>query len=131
EDMANLGITSVSRYAPATEHIDQVIKQVKKLIETGHAYLIEEDGWYFDIKKFKDYGKLSGRTALMADDAVSRIDENDKKRNAGDFAIWKLSNPNEPSWPDEQLGQGRPGWHIEDTAITKYYFGPQYDLHGG
>lgn len=138
EDMNRLGVSAVNKYAPATEHIDQVKNQVKKLIEKGHAYLIEGDGWYFDIKTFPEYGKLSGRTAQMADDAVSRIDESDKKRNAGDFALWKLSKPKsvkdeiaEPSWPDEELGAGRPGWHIEDTAITEHYFGPQYDLHGG
>lgn len=129
EDMQNLGVTSISRYARATDHIEQVVKQVKTLIDKGHAYLIEGDGWYFDLKTFPEYGKLSGRTAQMADDGVSRIDDSDKKRNSGDFALWKLSKPGEPSW-DTELGKGRPGWHIEDTAITEHYFGPQYDLHG-
>ncbi|MEK7138668.1 MAG: cysteine--tRNA ligase [Patescibacteria group bacterium] len=146
EDMKNLGVTAVSRYARATDHIEQVIKQVKTLKEKGHAYLIENDGWYFDLKTFPDYGKLSKRTVQMADDAVSRIDESEKKRNAGDFALWKLSNIGDPAWSfktGEYLGAndgspafakasaGKPGWHIEDTAITEHYFGPQYDLHGG
>jgi len=130
EDMKSLSVDSISKYARATDHIEQVISQVKKLIEKDHAYLIEGDGYYFDLKTFSEYGKLSGRTTEMADDAVSRIDENDKKRNRGDFALWKLSKPNEPSWESE-LGKGRPGWHIEDTAITEHYFGPQYDIHGG
>ncbi len=130
EDMSGLGVNAVNKYARATDHIEQVIAQVKKLIEKKYAYLIENDGWYFDLKTFPEYGKLSGRTAEMADDAVSRIDENDKKRNKGDFCLWKFSKPDEPSW-ESDLGKGRPGWHIEDTAITEHYFGPQYDLHGG
>ncbi len=130
QDMANLGVTGISKYARATDHIDQVVKQVKTLIDKGHAYLIEGDGYYFDLSTFPEYGKLSGRTAVMADDAISRIDESIKKKNAGDFALWKFSKPGEPAW-DTELGKGRPGWHIEDTAITEHYFGPQYDIHGG
>lgn len=129
EDASALGITS-PEYKRATDHIPEVISQVQRLIEKDHAYLIEGDGWYFDLTTFPDYGKLSGRTTQMADDAVSRIDENDKKRNKGDFCLWKISKPGEPSW-DSPWGKGRPGWHIEDTAITEKYFGPQYDLHGG
>lgn len=130
QDMKDLGITSVNRYARATDHIKQVVKQVKTLINKGNAYLIENEGWYFDLKTFPEYGKLSKRTAQMADDAASRIDESEKKRNVGDFVLWKLSKPDEPAW-DMELGKGRPGWHIEDTAITEHYFGSQYDLHGG
>lgn len=86
--------------------------------------------WYFDISKDEDYGKLSGRNAEQAEDAVSRIDEAIGKRNKGDFCLWKFSKPDEPIWKS-QLGDGRPGWHIEDTAITEHFFGPQYDIHGG
>lgn len=130
-DMLALGNTAVTTYARATHHIDQVTAQVKTLIAKGNAYLIDGDGWYFDLSTFPDYGKLSGRTGLAANDAVSRIDDSDKKRNTGDFCVWKLSKPGEPVWDDSELGAGRPGWHIEDTAITEHYFGPQYDLHGG
>ncbi|HXV27196.1 MAG TPA: cysteine--tRNA ligase [Candidatus Paceibacterota bacterium] len=130
-DMSALGNTAVDTFVRATEHIPQVIAQVKALRDKGFAYLIEGDGWYFDLAKFPGYGKLSGRTALQADDAVSRIDENPDKRNPGDFCVWKISKPDEPSWDDDELGRGRPGWHIEDTAMTEAYFGPQYDLHGG
>ena len=130
-DMKALGNEAVSQYARATDHIPQVIAQVKALIEKKNVYLIEGDGWYFDLTTFPDYGKLSGRTGVQADDAVSRIDDNDKKRNRGDFCVWKLSKPGEPIWQDTQLGDGRPGWHIEDTAITEHAFGPQYDIHGG
>src|SRR3989344_5285411 len=132
EDMKALKVTAVTdydQYARATDHIDEVVGQVKKLIEKGHAYLIEGDGYYFDLSTFPDYGKLSGRTVEMAEDAVSRVDENPDKRNRGDFTLWKFFKEGEPFW-ETKLGKGRPGWHIEDTAITEKYFGPQYDLHG-
>ncbi len=129
EDMKALGVTA-PQYKNATDHIQDVIKQVQTLLDKGNAYVIEKDGIYFDLSTFPDYGKLSGRTASMADDAVSRIDDSDKKRNRGDFALWKFSQEGDPSWP-APFGAGRPGWHIEDTAITEKYFGPQYDIHGG
>ncbi|MCL4400266.1 class I tRNA ligase family protein, partial [Patescibacteria group bacterium] len=78
----------------------------------------------------KDYGKLSKRTYLDAEDSVSRIDDSLNKRNKGDFALWKFSKPDEPEWPTD-LGAGRPGWHIEDTALSGKYLGEQYDIHGG
>ena len=134
EDVLALGITAVDKYAAATDHIKEVVAQVRRLIDKGNAYQIEGDGWYFDLSTFSDYGKLSGRTTQMAEDAVSRIDDppagGPNKHNKGDFALWKFSKPGEPSWESE-LSRGRPGWHIEDTAITEKYFGPQYDLHGG
>lgn len=142
EDMKKLGITSVSEYAPATQYIPEIISQVQRLIEKGVAYLIENDpepspaasygagGYYFDLTKFSDYGKLSGRTTEAAEDATSRIDESIKKKNKGDFVLWRFSKPEEPGW-DSPFDYGRPGWHIEDTAITEKHFGPQYDLHGG
>ena len=129
ENMKRLRITSVNRYARATAFIPEIVKQVKTLIKKGYAYKAA-DGYYFNIEKFKEYGKLSGRTALQAEDAVSRIDESAEKINKGDFALWKFSEPGEPVWKTE-LGSGRPGWHIEDTAISEKFFGPQYDIHGG
>lgn len=146
KDMEALDVTS-PEYKNATDHIQEVIKQVQTLLDKGNAYIIENDGIYFDLSTFPDYGKLSGRTASMADDAVSRIDDSDKKRNRGDFAVWKFSQEGDPAWSLEtgnymgimnsaapafaKTSAGRPGWHIEDTAITEKYFGPQYDLHGG
>lgn len=130
EDMQVIGVDAVTTYAPATDFISQIVAQVERLIDKGFAYKIENDGWYFDISKDEDYGKLSGRTAEQAEDSVSRIDNSDAKRNKGDFCLWKFSKPNEPKW-NTQIGTGRPGWHIEDTAISEYYFGPQYDIHGG
>lgn len=128
-DMKELNVDSVSKYARATDYISQIISQVKRLIEKKCAYKIS-DGWYFDLSKDKDYGKLAGRTGLELNDSVSRIDENREKKNKGDFCLWKFSKPGEPVWKSE-LGDGRPGWHIEDTAITEKEFGQQYDIHGG
>jgi cysteinyl-tRNA synthetase len=128
-DMAALGNTSVDVYARAHDHIDEIVSQVQALVDRGHAYQLE-DGWYFDLSTFPGYGKLSGRTEVAEGDSLARIDENDAKRNRGDFALWKARKPGEPFW-ETPLGPGRPGWHIEDTAITEALFGPQYDLHGG
>ncbi len=137
KDVKNLKINSVSEYARATDYIKEIISQVKRLIKNGYAYQLK-DGIYYDISKFKNYGKLSRRTIIQAEDGVSRIDETKGKRNKGDFCLWKVSpstrsgqvTGGELSWPSP-FGQGRPGWHIEDTAITEKYFGSQYDIHGG
>ncbi len=129
KDMKTLKIDSVTRYARATNHIKEIISQVERLLKKGYAYQIK-DGIYYDIKKFKNYGRLSRRTIIQAEDAISRIDEAKEKRNKGDFCLWKLSKIGEPAW-SSPWGKGRPGWHIEDTAITEKYFGPQYDIHGG
>lgn len=130
DDMKALGVTVVDTYAPATKFIPEIVKQVQALIKKGYTYKIEGDGWYYDISKFSDYGKLSHRTTAQAEDAVTRIDESVKKRNKGDFCVWKFSKTGEPTW-SASFGDGRPGWHIEDTAIAEKYFGPQYELHGG
>ena len=129
QDMQSLHNTAVTKFARAFDYIPEIVSQVKRLIEKGYAYKID-DGYYFDLKKFKEYGKLSGRTETKEDDGVSRIDENEQKKNKGDFCLWKFSKPGEPVWETE-IGKGRPGWHIEDTAITEKFFGPQYDIHGG
>ncbi|MFZ2763818.1 MAG: cysteine--tRNA ligase [Minisyncoccia bacterium] len=129
EDMRSLNNTSVTKYARAHDYINQIISQVERLVEKDFAYKIS-DGYYFDISKFSDYGKLSGRNSLGPNDAVSRIDENPEKKNSGDFCLWKFKKEGEPFWPSS-LGEGRPGWHIEDTAITESEFGLQYDIHGG
>ena len=130
KDMKMLEIESVDTYARATRYIPEIVKQVQTLIKKGHVYEIKNDGWYFDIATFPDYGKLSKRTAAQAEDAITRIDESVRKKNRGDFCVWKFSKSGEPVW-QTALGAGRPGWHIEDTAIAEKFFGPQYDLHGG
>lgn len=130
QDMAALGNTSVTQYARATDHILDIIGQVETLIGKSHAYVIDGDGVYFEIATFKDYGKLSGRQEVREHDAQTRIDQSDGKRGWNDFCLWKFSKQDEPSW-QAPFGDGRPGWHIEDTAISEHYFGPQYDIHGG
>jgi len=129
KDMKVLKIDSVTKYARATDYLKEIISQVKRLSEKEYAYRIE-DGIYYDINKFKNYGKLSRRTSGQAEDAVSRIDEGKGKRNRGDFCLWKFSKMDEPSW-GSPWDWGRPGWHIEDTAIAEKHFGSQYDIHGG
>jgi len=114
DDMESLGVDSVDEYAKATDFIPQIIEQIKGLVEKGFAYEIE-DGVYFDIPKFKDYGKLAHITTEEL--KKHRIEPNPNKRNPEDFVLWKKQKPGEPAW-DSPWGKGRPGWHIEDTAIT-------------
>ncbi len=129
EDLKKLGIDSVNKFANATNYIPEIVSQVKRLVSKGYGYKIS-DGYYFNVSKFKNYGKLAKRTYEEADDGVSRIDENPEKRNKADFCLWKFKKENEPCWETE-INSGRPGWHIEDTAITEKFFGVQYDIHGG
>ncbi|HEX7468979.1 MAG TPA: cysteine--tRNA ligase [Methanobacterium sp.] len=130
-DMKVLGVENVTIYARATEHIPEIIKQIEVLVDKDYAYETDS-GVYFDESQFEDFGKLSNRN--LEDLNVHRIDPDSSKRNPGDFALWKkrerkLEDP-EMIW-DSPWGTGRPGWHIEDTAITETYFGSQYDIHGG
>ncbi len=126
-DMKDLGVDTVNLYAKASDHIPEIIGQVQGLIDKGIGYRVEGDV-YFDISKFPSYGKLS---KLRLDElTVHRVDPDPRKKNPGDFVLWKSQKPGEISW-DSPWGKGRPGWHVEDTAITLTYFGPTYDLHGG
>lgn len=125
-DMKALGVKNVNLYARATEHVPEIIVQIKILIKKGFAYETET-GVYFEESKFPDFGKLSRRK--LEDLTVHRVDPDPSKRSPGDFALWKKIDK-QPSW-DSPWGRGRPGWHIEDTAITEEYFGSQYDIHGG
>ena len=121
-DMKVLGVENVTIYARATEHIPEIIKQIEVLVERGYAYETD-NGVYFDELKFEDFGKLSKRN--LEDLNVHRIDPDSSKRNPGDFALWKKrerESKDEMIW-DSPWGTGRPGWHIEDTAITETYFG--------
>lgn len=126
EDMKAVGVEGVNFFARATDHVPEIISQIETLIEKGFAYETET-GVYFDEAKFPDFGKLSRRN--LEDLNVHRVNIDLTKKNPGDFALWKKRDE-EPLW-DSPWGTGRPGWHIEDTAITEEYFGPQYDIHGG
>ena len=128
EIMRRLKNNSVNYYAFATDYIKEIIEQISKLIEKGYAYKIS-DGIYFRVRKFKDYGNLSKQN-LDELRAGARVEVKEEKEDPLDFALWKMKKEGEPSWPSP-WGDGRPGWHIEDTAITESIFGPQYDIHGG
>ncbi len=127
--MGTLGCDSVDVYAYATDYVPEIRDQIRGLLDKGYAYVSEDGSVYYDTTKFKDWGKLSGQK-VEEHIAGARIEVDEKKRDPADFALWKAQKPGEPAW-DSPWGKGRPGWHIEDTAITIQHFGPQYDLHGG
>ena len=127
-DMARLRADAVSYYAFATDFIREIASQVRRLLRMGVAY-IAEDGVYFDISTFKDYGKLSGQKIDQVMHMV-RHEMSTSKRNPEDFALWKFTDKQEEGW-NYKWGRGRPGWHIEDTAITEEMLGKTYDIHGG
>ncbi len=113
----------------ATENIQNIIDFVSKLIEKGNAYPTKNGDVYFDVETFPEYGKLSNRNLEDAMDGV-RVDNDDEKRNAYDFALWKSAKPGEIFW-ESPWGKGRPGWHIECSAMNRAAFGDQIDIHGG
>ena len=128
EAMDALNCTSVNVYAWATDYIPEIIEQIQGLIDRRHAYAAA-GSVYYDTTTYADWGKLSGQKVEdHRPGARVAVDEN--KRNPADFALWKAQKPGEPAW-DSPWGKGRPGWHIEDTAITVHHFGAQYDIHGG
>jgi len=128
EDMAKLNVNGVNLFARATDHVPEILDQIQRLIDKGYAYETE-DGVYFEIDKFPEFGKLSNRNVEELESHRDLADTT--KKNPQDFALWKKrEGVDEPTWPSP-WGDGRPGWHIEDTAITEFYFGPQYDAHGG
>jgi len=128
EDLKKLNVLPLYAYPRATEFIEDIIEMVKVLVEKGYAYEIS-DGVYYDVAKFKDYGKLSHRN-LEELQAGARIEVNPEKRNPLDFALWKKAKEGEPSW-DSPWGKGRPGWHIECSAMTLKILGNSFDIHGG
>ncbi len=124
----DLNILPATVYPRATEEIDQIIEMVQGLIEKGHAYETKGDVYFF-VSSDDDYGKLSGRK-LEDMQSGYRIDLDERKETPMDFALWKASKPGEPSW-DSPWGQGRPGWHIECSAMNLHHLGEQIDIHGG
>ena len=136
EDMAALGIKDdVDVYPRSHDYIDAIRGQIQLLLDKGYAYPLDGDV-YYNVVKFRDYTKLSG---MKLDELEKhRIEPKEGKVNVYDFALWKASKPGEPMWEiklkvggKELTLTGRPGWHIEDTAMTHEIFGPRYDLHGG
>ncbi len=128
KDYNELGIKAPTKKPRATEFIKEMIEIIKKLKEKGCTYQTS-DGIYFDIKKFPEYGKLSHQN-LDELNAGARVEENKEKHNHQDFVLWKFKKENEPFWPSP-WGEGRPGWHIECSAMSGTLLGETFDIHGG
>ncbi|MDC0876587.1 cysteine--tRNA ligase [Candidatus Pelagibacter sp.] len=128
EDCNYLNCEKPSQEPKATEHIDLMIEMISELINKGFAYENNKHV-YFEVKKFDDYGKLSNKK-LEDLIAGSRIEVSDNKKNSEDFVLWKPSLAKEPSW-DSPWGKGRPGWHLECSAMSKKFLGNEFDIHGG
>ncbi|MBA3016008.1 MAG: cysteine--tRNA ligase [Desulfobulbaceae bacterium] len=127
-DMAQLGVTPPDIEPKATDHIPEIIDLITELIHKRLAYQVGNDV-YFSVNQFPGYGSLSGR--IIEDlQAGARISVNESKNNPMDFALWKGSKPGEPTW-DSPWGPGRPGWHIECSAMSRKYLGNSFDIHGG
>ncbi|GAK52681.1 cysteinyl-tRNA synthetase [Candidatus Moduliflexus flocculans] len=136
EDMRRLGLRPPTIEPKATEHIADMLEVIQTLVDRGLAYAVDGDpstssgqDVYYAVKKFHGYGKLSGRNV---DDMRSgaRVDVDERKHDPLDFALWKASKPGEPAW-DSPWGKGRPGWHIECSAMARKYLGDTFDIHGG
>jgi len=128
EDFDALRVKRANHYPKASETIPEIIAMIQKLLDKGYAYVSGCDV-NFDISKTKDYGKLSGQS-LDQMQAGARVEVDESKRNPADFALWKGAKPGEISWPSP-WGEGRPGWHIECSAMSLKFIGPTVDIHGG
>jgi cysteinyl-tRNA synthetase len=130
EDLDALGVERPEIIARATENIDRMVELIQKLAETGAAYRTEDGSWYFRLRAFPEYGKLSKKDLSgMEDGARVDVDEYEKD-SARDFALWKAAKPGETSW-ETPIGRGRPGWHIECSAMSMKFLGDSFDLHAG
>ena len=128
EDMVRIGVQPATVEPKATEHMDDIIELVELLIEKGIAYQVDGDV-YFEVEKFPAYGRLSKRQ--LEDMLVgARVEIDERKRTPMDFALWKSAKPGEPAW-HSPWGLGRPGWHIECSAMSMKHLGPTFDIHGG
>ena len=128
KDAKSLNVLPADVKPKATEHIGEIIKIIKSLEQKGYAYK-SDDGVYFNTAAYADYGNLSHRN-LEDMQAGARIKVNESKKNPMDFALWKLEKPGEPAW-NSPWGKGRPGWHIECSAMSMKYLGDTIDIHGG
>ena len=137
KDAKGLNIKPATVHPKATEHMKEIINLISKLIENGHAYIAENGDVYYDVESFKDYGKLSGQNledlsmgAGFDARKEKRLDATEIKKNPMDFALWKAKKEGEPYW-ESPFSQGRPGWHIECSAMSQKYLGDTFDIHGG
>jgi len=130
EDMDALGVARADKEPRVTEHIPEIIETVQKILDNGHAY-VKDGNVYYDVTSFHGYLALSGRKLDdMVAGASERVGRDERKRNPLDFALWKASDPDQPSW-DSPWGPGRPGWHIECSTMSSLYLGEVFDIHGG
>jgi cysteinyl-tRNA synthetase len=127
-DMESLGVLPGDVEPKATEHIPQMIDLIERLIRKGIAYVVDGDV-YFEVRRFPAYGRLSGKN-LNELQAGARVDVDERKKDPLDFTLWKASKPGEPAWASP-WGPGRPGWHIECSAMSMAYLGEGFDIHGG
>jgi cysteinyl-tRNA synthetase len=127
-DMARLGVEPPTAAPRATAHVPEMVALIERLVRNGFAYVADGDV-YFEVARFPAYGRLSGKN-LEELLAGARVDVNERKRDPRDFALWKAAKPGEPSWPSP-WGPGRPGWHIECSAMAMQYLGETIDVHGG
>ncbi|MDP1765498.1 MAG: cysteine--tRNA ligase [Methylotenera sp.] len=134
EDSAKLGVIRPTMEPKATEFVDGMIKMIATLIEKGFAYVADNGDVFYSVNNFEGYGKLSGKS-LEDLRAGERVEVDSHKKDAMDFVLWKSAKPNEPSWDSPfggpNGGKGRPGWHIECSAMSAHYFGEHFDIHGG
>ncbi|MDH4343219.1 MAG: cysteine--tRNA ligase [Nitrospira sp.] len=128
EDMGKLGIRTATEEPKATEHIADIIQLTERLVAKGLAYVVAGDV-YFEVSKYPEYGRLSKRR-LEDLQAGARVEVDERKHHAMDFALWKSSKPGEPTW-ESPWGPGRPGWHIECSAMSMKHLGETFDIHGG
>ena len=129
EDTKALNVLPATVHPKVSEHIDDIIAFVQGLIDKGYAYALDNGDVYYSVRKFADYGQLSGRDI---NDLLSgaRVEVDEKKQDPLDFALWKSAKPGEPYW-ESPWGKGRPGWHIECSAMSAKYLGDTFDIHGG
>src|SRR5205085_6585072 len=126
EDTRDLGLGEPDVWPKATESVPQIVRFVEQLIDTGHAYAVEGDV-YFRVGSFASYGRLSGQRP----DQVEEQEPNPLKEDPRDFALWKATKLGEDTQWDSAWGKGRPGWHIECSAMAEELLGPAFEIHGG
>lgn len=129
KDAEALNVKKATVAPRATEHMDEIISLIKSLIEKGHAYPADNGDVYFAVRSYDSYGKLTGQS-IESLESGARIDPGEHKRDPLDFALWKSAKPGEPSW-DSPWGKGRPGWHIECSAMSMSILGETFDIHAG
>lgn len=129
EDAQKLGVKPPDLEPRATESMDQILAMIRDLVDKGYAYVASNGDVFYDVSRFEEYGKLSGKD--IQDLRVgSRVEVNESKDDPLDFVLWKAAKPEEPSW-DSPWGRGRPGWHIECSAMSTAHLGAHFDIHGG